>query len=410
MKLDVFTRLGVIPPNKKITFYIFLLVPLIYPIVVLCLKYSGDMPYLFMPNDFQAYYFSSQLIFKDIESLYYNPGFFMPYRYFPISPILHFMYGIFPYDTAYIVGLFLIYFQTVLVFLIVLKIAKEYFNHDDKEFIWLFWAIGLIVIVPYNIILYLQIQTSISVILTILLGYYYFKKEEHEFRNNLIGGIFIAVAILLKPTIIIVIPFLIDAKIDNEKIVIRTPSFLRIIPTIIMLIINIIIFIVFPTLLYGFFQNNFHHIYIEFNYLSDSLTTFLARIFSIHPTILFIIICGTLFLILYYHFLTKKNDLIYYLALSILISLISYIDVWNHSILFLLPLIMFIIMKTKSQEHKSKLKMIYYITIGLSYLNVFNFYFSVNIFQVYYSLFTLYYPILFYYMYKKCRPSSFYVD
>lgn len=409
MKIDLFTRLGVIPPNKKITFYIFILVPLIYPIIVLCMKFSGDMPYLFNPNDFQAYHYSSQLIFKDIESLYYNPGFYMPYRYLPLSPILHIIYGVFPYETAYILGLFLIYVQTVLVFLIVLKIAKEYFNHDDKEFIWLFWCIGLIIIVPYNIILYLQVQTSITVMLTVLLGYYYFKKKEKEFRNNLIGGFFIAIAIMLKPTIIIVLPFLIDAKIDNEKIVIKTSSLLRLVPSIVMFFLNIIIFIAYPTLLFGFFQNNFHHIYI-FNYLSDSLTTFLSRIFSIHPTILFLIICGTLFSILYYHFLTKKNDLIYYLALSILISLISYIDVWNHSILFLLPLILFIIMKTKSHEDKSKLKMMYYITIGLSYLNVFNFYFSVNIFQVYYSFFPIYYPILFLYLYYNCHPSSFYVE
>ena len=87
MKKDLFTRLGIIPPGKKITFYIFIFVPLCYPILVLYFKYFGIMSHLFMPNDFQAYYYSSQLIFKDIASLYYDPGFVMPYRYFPHSLI-----------------------------------------------------------------------------------------------------------------------------------------------------------------------------------------------------------------------------------------------------------------------------------------------------------------------------------
>ena len=105
----------------------------------------------------------------------------------------------------------------------------------------------------------LQIQTSITVMLAVLLGYYYFKKKEKEFRNNLIGGIFIAIAIMLKPTIIIILPFLIDIQIDNEKIIIKTSSFLRILPSIVMFFLNIIVFIAYPTLLFGFFQNNFHH-------------------------------------------------------------------------------------------------------------------------------------------------------
>ena len=86
MKKDLFTRLGLIPPKKRITFYIFIIVPLCYPIIVLLMKYTGIMPHLFMPNDFQAYHYSSQLIFKDIATLYYDPGFVMPYRYFPLSP------------------------------------------------------------------------------------------------------------------------------------------------------------------------------------------------------------------------------------------------------------------------------------------------------------------------------------
>ena len=121
-------------------------------------------------------------------------------------------------------------------------------------------------------------------------------------------------------------------------------------------------------------------------------------------------VCGILFSILYYHFLTKRYDLIYYLALSILISLISYIDIWNHSILFLLPLILFVIMKTKSHEDKLKLKIMYYITIGISWLNIFHFYFSVMFFPWYYSLFTIYYPIFFLYLYINCRPSSFFEE
>ena len=409
MKTDLFTRLGIIPPRKRITFYIFIFVPLCYPILVLFFKYNGIMTHLFMPNDFQAYYYSSQLIFKDISALYYDPGFVMPYRYFPLSPLFHFIYGLFPYDFSYILGLFLIYIQSVIAYLLVLRIAKEYFNHDDKEYIWLFYCIGFIILVPYNIILYLQIQTSITVMLTVLLGYYYFKKNENEFRNNLIGGIFIAVAIMLKPTVLIVLPFLIDVKVSKSQIQIKTSSFLRIIPSVVMILLNVIFFVIFPPMLFGFIQNNFHHIYI-FNMLSDSLTTFLSRIFNIHPTIIFLIICGLLFSILYYHFLTKRNDLIYYLALSILVSLISYIDIWNHSILYLLPLILFIIMKTKSHEDKFKLKIMYYITIGISWLNVFNFFYSTSTFAWYYSLFPIYYPIVFIYLYINCHPSSFFVE
>jgi len=409
MKIDLFTKLGIIPPRKKITFYIFIFVPLCYPILILYMKYNGIMLHLFMPNDFQAYYYSSQLIFKDIASLYYDPGFLMPYRYFPLSPLLYFFYGLFPYDISYMIGLFLIYFQSVIAYLLVLKIAKDYFNHNDKEFIWLFYCIGFIILVPYIFILYLQIQTSITVMLTVLLGYYYFKKKENEFRNNLIGGIFITIAIMLKPTVLIVLPFLIDIRINRSQIQIKTSSFLRILPGLVMIFLNVILFIIYPSLLFGFIQNNFHYIYI-FNVLSDSLTTFLARIFNIHPTVIFLIVCGILFSVLYHHFLTKRNDLIYYLALSILLSLISYIDIWNHSILFLLPLILFVIMKTKSHEDKSKLKIIYYITIGLSWLNVFHFYFSVTFLPWYFSIFTIYYPIIFLYLYMNCQPSTFFVE
>ncbi|MFX1479759.1 MAG: hypothetical protein ACFFCI_16675, partial [Promethearchaeota archaeon] len=275
MKTDLFTRLGIIPLGKEKTFYLFILLPLCYPIVILVMKYNGIMSHLFMPNDFQAYYYSSQLIFRDISALYYDPGFVMPYRYFPLSPLFHIIYGPFPYEFSYILGLFLTYFQMVIAYLLVLKIAKDYFNHNDKEYKWLFYCIGLMILVPYNMILYLQIQTSISVILTVLLGYYYFKKREREFRNNLIGGTFIMIAIMLKPTVLIVLPFLIDVRIDKSQIRIRTSSFLRIIPIMVMIFLNVILFVIYPSLLFGFIQNNFHHIYI-FNILSDSLTTFLA--------------------------------------------------------------------------------------------------------------------------------------
>ena len=409
MTNDSYQELGIIPPNKKITFYIFIFVPLGYPILLLFMKYNGIMPQLFMPNDFQAYYYSSQLLFKDIASLYNNPGYIMPYRYFPTSPIFFIFYGWLPYEISYNIGLFLIYYESVIIYLLVLKITKKYFNHNDKEYIWLFYCIGYMILVPYNLILYLQIQTSATVMISILLAYYYFKEDGHRLSNEILGGIFISIAIMLKPTMLIVLPFLIDVKVENKKLLFKKSSFIRILPSFVMLFLNLILFIIYPSLFFGFIQNNFQNIYV-FNVLSDSLSTFLSRILNIHPVFLFFLIFSILFSILYYHFLTKKNDLIYYLALSILISLISYIDIWNHSILFLLPLILFIIMRTKSHKDKSKLKIIYYITFAISWINVFNFYFSVAVFNFYYSIFTLYYPILFVIMYFRGHPKLFFTE
>ena len=409
MTNDSYQELGIIPPNKKITFYIFIFVPLGYPILLLFMKYNGIMPQLFMPNDFQAYYYSSQLLFKDIASLYNNPGYIMPYRYFPTSPIFFIFYGWLPYEISYNIGLFLIYYESVIIYLLVLKITKKYFNHNDKEYIWLFYCIGYMILVPYNLILYLQIQTSATVMISILLAYYYFKEDGHRLSNDLLGGIFISIAIMLKPTMLVVLPFLIDVRIEHKKIKFKKSSFIRIIPSLVMLLLNLILFLIYPSLLFGFIQNNFQNIYV-FNVLSDSLSTFLSRILNIHPIFLFFSIFAILFSILYYHFLTKKNDLIYYLTLSILISLISYIDIWNHSILFLLPLILFIIMRTKSHKDKLKLKIVYYITFITSWVNVINFYVAAPVFHFYYSIFTLYYPILFFIMYYRGHPRLFFTE
>jgi hypothetical protein len=262
-------------------------------------------------------------------------------------------------------------------------------------------------------------QINILVSLFILASLFYFLKGGN--RNDFIGGLMLGFGILIKPTLILIIPFLIPLQYmkDRKKFSLQfNQTILRLIGPIILIAISGLFFLIYPEMLVGFIEVNLAGRYtyniggdLEIN-PSFSLTRSILILFDIlglnvNNFIIFIGITFLFLLPLYFLFTFSPNQpkkLINGFFIGSLIMLIVYFDSWPHHLVVLAPFLIIFILLNKDFEHLAFIKYIHYLlaTIIIGFWGIFYLtyeFFPFNIGGLV-LLILLYYNIFIYYRNK----------
>jgi hypothetical protein len=237
-------------------------------------------------------------------------------------------------------------------------------------------------------------------------------------RNDFIGGVMLGFGILIKPTLILIIPFLIPLQYMKER---KRFSFqlkqtvLRLIGPTILIAISGLFFLIYPEMLTDFIEVNLAGKYtynvggeLEIN-PSFSLTRIVIIFFELldlnfSSFIVFIVITILFLLPLYFLFTISTNPpkkLIDGFFIGSLIMLIVYFDSWPHHLVVLAPFLIIFILLNKDFEHLKFIKIIHYLlaTIIIGFWGIFYLTYEIFPFNIggLVLLISLYYFVFVYY-------------
>jgi len=305
-------------------------------------------------NDFLIFYQVGDIFLNDIENLYNQANYLWDFRYFPLSAIFFIPFSILSFEIAFVVFNIFNVLLNILISIILYKVIilvrfKDHEDDDRRVIIYLcIYLMGLPHVLNY---VYGQINSYIT--LFILVSLYIFIKYE-EIKWQLVGSVILGISIIIKPTAIFLIPFLIILKYDREKRKLNfnfSTSAVRLMGVILPVLLNFILFFMYPPLWQGFLETNFtgnNPAALNFSFSISKLIINFCYLLNIPFNQLYILI-GVIFIIGGIGFIvfilrkTNKNSIIYGFAFGITIMLLAYYDSWDHHLLNLTPILIIIL-------------------------------------------------------------------
>jgi len=218
-----------------------------------------------------------------------------------------------------------------------------------------------------HILNYIYGQINLYVTFFILLSLYIFLKYR-ELKWQLVGSLIIGLSIIIKPTALFLIPFLIIFRYDREKRRLNLEfiqSMVRIVGALIPVLLNFILFVVYVNLWKGFLETNFigsNPVAINFSFSITKLITNFFYFYNI-PYDQFIVLISVVSIIGGFGFIIfvfrrfENNYIVYGYVFGIMIMLLTYFDSWDHHLLNLTPILIIIIFNlSKSSEITKSIK------------------------------------------------------
>ena len=316
-------------------------------------------------NDFIAFYSAGRILIEDITNLYSQVNMQIHFRYFPISAIFYIPFCLYGFNLGYIIFNLFNFFLTILtcivLYRIIIIIRRDDHEKDDKRVIT---YISIFLIGLPHIDNYVLGQINQYIILLILIALYVFLKKD-GIKWQIIGSFIIGISINIKPITIFIIPFLmlINYNIKERKLFIDLKNTtIRILGVIIPVSLNLIFFIIYPSLLDGFINNNFggnRTLEINFSFSVTKLIINFCTFFNIpyNYNLIFLLVTFLIggFGILIYILGNPERDLIIYgFTIGMIIPLLVYYDSWDHHLLTITPLLIIILFNLPRNSNITK--------------------------------------------------------
>jgi hypothetical protein len=344
-------------------------------------------------NDFLSYYYAGSNVVFDLHNLYNSSLSPFPFRYFPISAYFFTPFSMMGLERGYFVFQIFNFFLNILIIFLMYKIIqihkklsnisnyqykfikfKDIFNQEENESILHQYGVFLIALPSF--MNYFLGQINIIVSIFILSSLFFFLKG--NFKNDFIGGLLLGLGIMIRPTLILLIPFLLvfNYNRNSKRFTLKIKqTLIRLLGSIILIMLSGIYFIIDPQLFADFIDVNLTGEYtyaieggIEIN-PSFSLTRIILIIFElvnveISGFLIFSIITLVILIPIYFLYIQDTNhplNLIngYFVGLTVL--LIVYFDSWPHHILVLTPFIIFFMLMNKSFKLYKRVKYLHYL-------------------------------------------------
>jgi len=335
-------------------------------------------------NDFIIFYNVGNIFLNDLENLYNQTFYLWDFRYFPLSALFFIPFSLLNFESAFIVFNIFNVFLNVLICIYLYKIIKLVKNvdheKDDKRVI-LYICIYLMGL-PH-VLNYIYGQINLFITLFIVLSLYIFLKY-NDFKWQFLGSLILGISINIKPTAFFLIPFLVilNFNLENKKLKFDFfRSLIRIGGVLIPVLLNFILFLLYPALWEGFLDTNFtgsNPIALNFSFSISKLITNFCYFFNIPFNQIFIligviVILGGLGFILFLISRFEKNYIIYGYAFGILIMLLVYFDSWDHHLLNLTPILIIIIFNLPRQSiitRPIKLSLFFFSFFDLAFVGI----------------------------------------
>jgi len=234
-----------------------------------------------------------------------------------------------------------------------------------------------------HVLNYIYGQINLYITFFIVLSLYIFLKYKN-LKWQFIGSLILGISIIIKPTAFFLIPFLIIINFNLVKKKFKIEflrSLTRIIGVLIPVLLNFILFFLYPTLWEGFLDTNFtgsNPVALNFSFSITKLITNFCYFYNIpfNQLILFlgvIAIIGGLGFITFLIGRFEKNSIIYGYAFGIIIMLLAYFDSWDHHLLNLTPIliiIMFNLPRRSKITEPIKLSLFFFSFFDLAFVGV----------------------------------------
>lgn len=381
--------------NKTQKFFLLaIVVNAIYLAITFIFFYYLDSPLMGSDNnDYLSFHNAGLIVITDISNLYNSSLYLFPFRYLPISAYIFTPFSILGLKLGYFIfQIFNFFLNIVIIYLIYaiiktykrsskndinpyeLKNFKDIFKKKENESILHQYAILLIMLPQFMNYFLGQINTLVSFF--ILSSLLYFLKD--GIKNDFLGGLLLGIGILIKPTLILILPFILSLNYnrENRKLTFQfKKSLIRLLGSLILIMISGFYFLAYPQMLEDFIEVNLAGKYtynigdnLEIN-PSFSLTRIFLILFSlielrINSFFVFIIITLFILLPIYILFIASENqhnNLIDGYFIGITVMLIVYFDSWPHHIIVLAPFLIFFFLFHKDFELYKIFKSIYYL-------------------------------------------------
>ncbi|MFX1420621.1 MAG: glycosyltransferase family 87 protein, partial [Promethearchaeota archaeon] len=293
-------------------------------------------------------------------------------------------FSILNFETAFIIfnifNIVLNFLICTFLYKIIILVRNKDHEKDDKRVI-LYICIYLMGL-PH-VLNYIYGQINLYITFFIILSLYIFLKYS-SIKWQFIGSLILGVSIIIKPTAFFLIPFLIGMNFNLEKRKFRIDflnSMIRIIGVLIPVLLNFVLFFLYPLLWEGFLDTNFtgsNPIALNFSFSISKLITNFCYFYNIPFNQLVvllgvIIIVGGLGFTIFFIRRFERNSIIYGYSFGILTMLLAYFDSWDHHLLNLTP-ILIIIMFNLSRQSKItqpiKLSLFFFSFFDLAFVGI----------------------------------------
>ncbi len=380
--------------KTRVFFLIACIVNGFYLILTFIFFYFLDSPLMSIDeNDYLSFYHAGWNVLENLPNLYNSSLSPFPFRYLPISAYFFTPFSILGLKLGYFVFQIFNFFLNILIIYLMYRIIQIYknvsndsnfysklntfkdsFDKAENESVLHQYAIFLIMLPQF--MNYFLGQINLIVSFFILSSLLFFLKE--GIKNDLIGGFLIGLGLSIRPTLILILPFLIVLKYNREtkKLLFNLKTtMIRLLGPTILLLISGIYFLIYPQMFTDFIAVNLTGEYtytteggIEIN-PSFSLTRIvlifinLIRV-DINGFLIFIIVTLIFLIPIYYFYIQHSNQpikLINGYLLGILIMLIVYFDSWPHHLVVLTPFLIFFILINKNFKYYKLFKYLYYL-------------------------------------------------
>ncbi len=305
-------------------------------------------------NDFLIFYNAGGIFIKDINDLYNQEHYIWDFRYLPFSAAFFVPFYLLGYDLGVIIYQFINLFLNILISILLYKICiyvkGEGHENDDKRVI-LFISIYLMAL-P-QVLNYVLGQINLYITFFVLLSVYIFIKY-NGIIWDFIGSLLLGLSIIIKPTALFLIPFLLIIHFDIKARKIKFNFFKsidRILGVATPILANFILFYLYPKMFKGFMETNFtgsNPLTINFSFSLTKLILNFCYLFNIpfnqiYVLFTLLLIFGIIGFFFYAIGRDDKFSIIYGYTFGFTIMLIVYYDSWDHHLLNLIPLLIIII-------------------------------------------------------------------
>ncbi|MFX1497420.1 MAG: glycosyltransferase family 87 protein [Promethearchaeota archaeon] len=350
MSLDAYFRRFYTWIQKSFAFALW--IQIVFIIISLILTFTINRN----TNDFLVFYKSAEIFLKDFENLY-NPSVYgsaWEYRYLPLSPILFIPFYLTGFGFGFILFTLSNFALNIIICFLLFRIINiiKPINTKNRKFKFIFYLSLYLIGVP-QLMNYFLGQVNLYITLLILFSLYILLKYDN-IKWDFLGSLILGISVILKPITIFMIPFLILINISFRR---RQFNFfikrnlVRLIGAILPLFFNIIVFVIYPKLWTGFLETNFTgsnptDINFSFSLTKIILNFFIFYNLGFNQMLIFLMILGffgiTGFLV-YIFRKPSKNALVFGYTFGILITFISYFEVWEHHLITLIPFLIILL-------------------------------------------------------------------
>ena len=415
-------------------FFLAFLINISYLIITFIFFYGLNSPLMSRNNnDYLTFHNAGLLAIKDISNLYNSSLYLFPFRYFPLSAYIFTPFSVLGLEVGYFVFQLFNFSLGMINLYLIYKIIQIYINLNTKSIVSfdlvkfrdvfsdpknesILHQYAVILIMLPQFMNYFLGQINILVSFFVLLSLFYFLKD--GIRNDFLGGLFLGFGILLKPTLILIIPFVIILNYNKENKAYDfhfKRSFIRLLGPIVLLMLSWVYFLLYPQMFEDFIEVNLGGKYtyaieggLEIN-PSFSLTRIvltLTEIFGAKLNGFLTLITITLLILTptYYFFIhnsNKPSNLVEGFLGGILVMLIVYFDSWPHHLVVLAPFLAFFLLFHKNFKFYKMIKYLYYLLTVLIVISWGIFYLTYEFLPINITgliiIMTLYFYLLYYF-------------